>query len=398
MIKVTSAALFFLAAGILTSVTILSAYQVLFTIAAAYFTFLAFKDKNINLPKSAYWLLAFTVVALTATILNVELIPKPSKNFGRLKYFLYGVTSIFVFRYWLNQASLKTKKIIIQTFLVSILVAGIYAISRYILGAFVYHNDNRARPLTETMRYGYGSSMFLLSLLSAYLHKEKFKDYFNSKLLLSALVIGFTGMFLTFTRGALLGFLCGLPFVLYFYRPKLAIVGGIASSLILLILGSFYLFGSSTNDRFRILSTKGNGSDQIRSSQWQAAVIAIKEKPLLGWGLSNFHSQLKRIKNSYDLPAKDYDDAHAHNLFLEIGAGTGLIGLFLFLGWVITWAFECFRSGGLVAALTVPFGVAFVVASQFEVTLDANNASMIMAVYGLSGVASLRLIKSSHPN
>lgn len=383
MIKLTSLSLFFLAAGILTSVTILSAYQILFTVAVFYFTFQAYKDHDLKLPKSAYWLLAFSLVALISTVINFEIIPKPSKNFGRIKYFLYGVGGIYVFRYWLKEATDKTKKIIANTFFLSVVVGGLYTIIYYI----VVKDDPRGRPLTETMRYGYGSAMFLLTLLSVYLHKDKFKNWINPQFLLTAFIIGFLGMFLTFTRGAFLAFLCGLPFALYFYKKKMVLVGLGISLLIVGTMGAFYLFGSKTNINFRMLSTKGFSSDQIRQSQWQSAVIAIKERPILGWGLSNFHTQVKRIKIENDLGAKDYDDAHAHNVFLEIGAGTGLIGLFLFLGWLMTWAFECFKAGGLVRALIVPFGVAFVVGSQFEVTLDANNASMIFAVYGISAAS-----------
>jgi O-antigen ligase len=143
-----------------------------------------------------------------------------------------------------------------------------------------------------------------------------------------------------------------------------------------------YLFGSGeSNSRF--LVNKNNSSDVIRRSQWKAAIIATKEKPILGWGLSNFHSQLKRIKTDYDLDAKDYNDAHSHNLFLEIASGTGLLGIFLFLGWVLSWAWEAFRAQGLTRVLVIPFGVAFVVSSQFEVTFDANNASMIFFLYAL---------------
>ena len=378
MNKLTSASLFFLAAGILTSVSVLSAYQILFTIAACYYTFKAFQDKDLALPKSAYWLLAFFVVALISTTINIDFIPKPSKNFGRLKYFAYGITGIYVFRYWLKETTDQTKKWIVHMFFASVIVAGVYAI-----GTYVIQNEPRARPLTETMRYGYGSGMFLLTLLSAILHREKFAKIFNYKLAIAAFVIGFLGMYLTYTRGALLGFLCGLPFVLYFYRPKLGLMLGGLAVLGVLGLGGMYLFGSG-NYQSRFLVNKNNPSDVIRRSQWQAAVIAIKERPVLGWGLSNFHSQLKRIKIENDLDSKDYNDAHSHNLFLEIGSGTGLIGLALFLGWLVSWAWECFKSGGLVRAFIIPFGVAFVVASQFEVTFDANNASMIFVVYGLT--------------
>ncbi len=380
MHKLTSASLFFLAAGILTSVTILSAYQILFTVALFYYTFQAYKDKDLKLPTSAYWLLAFSVIALLSTIINIDMIPKPSKNFGRIKYFLYGVGGIYVFRYWLKEASDKTKKIIANTFLVSVVVGGLYVVGYYI----VVKDDPRGRPLTETMRYGYGSAMLLLTLLSAYLHKDKFKHLLKPNFLLAAIIIGFVGMFLTFTRGAFLAFLCGLPFVLYFYKKKMVLIGLAISFVIMGTMGAFYFLGTSTSRNFRMLSTKGYGSDQIRQSQWESAIYAIKEKPILGWGLSNFATQVERIKNTYNLGAKNYVDAHAHNVFLEIGAGTGLIGLLLFLGWLVTWAIECFKGGELIRALIIPFGVAFTIGAQFEVTLDANNASMIFMIYSIS--------------
>lgn len=378
MTKITTAALFFLAAGIFTSVTILSAYQILFAIPLAYYTYLAIKNKEFKLPTSGWFLLAFALVALLSLTINYDLLPKPSKNFGRVKYFAFGFCGIFVLRAWLKEATDKTKSILINTFFVSIVVAALYATYN-----FIFISNGRAKGLTDTMRYGYGSAMMLLTLLSAILHKEKMGKWFNWKLAIPVFLIGFLGMYLTYTRGALLGFLCGLPFVLYFFNKKLGyILGGVAVLGVLGLVG-MYLFGSGQSGS-RFLVNKNNSSDVIRRSQWKAAIIATQEKPILGWGLSNFHSQLKRIKNDYDLDAKHYNDAHSHNLFLEVASGTGLIGLALFLGWVISWALESFRAGGITRALIVPFGFAFVVSSQFEVTFDANNASMIFFLYALS--------------
>jgi O-antigen ligase len=378
MIKLTSVALFFLAAGIFTSVSILSVYQVLFVIPMAYYIYIAFKTKQTKLPVSAWFLIAFTLVALLSLVINFDLIPKPSKNFGRLKYFMYGIGGIFVFRYWLKEASDKAKSVLAYTFFLSIVVAAAYAMYN-----FTVVTDGRAKGLTDTMRYGYGSAMALLVLLSAILHHDKIKTWFNWKIAIPVFIIGFIGMYLTYTRGALLGFLCGIPFVLYFYKPKLGLtLGGLAVLAVLGLVG-VYLFGSG-NYESRFLVSKNNGSDHIRRSQWKAAIIATQEKPVLGWGLSNFHSQLKRIKTDYDLEAKEYNDAHSHNLFLEIASGTGIVGLVIFLGWLISWALEAFRGKGLYRALIVPLGVAFVVSSQFEVTFDANNASMIFFFYALS--------------
>ena len=378
MIKLTSVALFFLAAGIFTSVSILSVYQVLFVIPMAYYIYIAFKTKQTKLPVSAWFLIAFTLVALLSLVINFDLIPKPSKNFGRLKYFMYGVGGIFVFRYWLKEASDKAKSVLAYTFFLSIVIAAAY--SMYNIS---FATDGRAKGLTDTMRYGYGSAMALLVLLSANLHHDKIKTWFNWKVAVPVFVIGFIGMYLTYTRGALLGFLCGIPFVLYFYRPKLGLTLGGLAVLAVMGLAGVYLYGSG-NYESRFLVSKNNGSDHIRRSQWKAAIIATQEKPILGWGLSNFHSQLKRIKTDYDLEAKEYNDAHSHNLFLEIASGTGVVGLLAFLGWLISWALEAFRAKGLYRALIVPLGVAFVVSSQFEVTFDANNASMIFFIYALS--------------
>ena len=386
MIKTTTAALFFLSAGIFTSVSIISVYQVLFAVPLVYYTFIAIKEKNAKLPVSAWFLLAFSGVALLSLGVNFELLPRPGKNFGRLKYFLFGVGGINVFRVWLKEASLKTKEIIIDVFFWSVILAGAFATYEYVTG-----EDNRAKGLTDTMRYGYGSAMMLLTLLSAILHR-----FVSLKKAIPVFIIGFLGMYLTYTRGALLGFMCGLPFVLYFYKPKLGLTLGGLALLGVLGMGGMYLYGSGEHES-RFLVNKNNASDVIRRSQWKAAIIAIQEKPVLGYGLSNFHSQLKRIKTDYDLDAKDYNDAHSHNLFLEIASGTGLIGLVFFLGWVISWAWESFKAGGLIRAMVVPFGVAFVVSSQFEVTFDANNASMIFFLYALSSAFISKKVRPQVP-
>lgn len=386
MKNITTAALFFLAAGIFTSVTILGAYQILFAIPLIYYTYQAIKSNEYQLPKSSWWLLAFVVVALLSLVINFELIPKPSKNFGRIKYFLFGVCGIYVLRVWLREASVKTKRVLVNVFLLTIVVAGLYA-----GWEFFFSDKDRAKGLTETMRYGYGSGMVLLTLLAGILHQEKTKNWLNIRFAIIAFIVGFMGMYLTYTRGALLGFLCGLPFVLFYYRARLGlIVGGLVVIGVLYLSGN-YLFGMQKHES-RFLVNKDNSSDVIRRSQWKAAIIATKEKPVIGWGYSNFHSQLKRIKNEYNLDAKNYDDAHSHNLFLEIAAGTGLIGLFLFLGWVITWALECFKAKGLVRALVIPFGAAFVISSQFEVTFSANNAAMVFFLYAISSVRFSRVI------
>jgi O-antigen ligase len=383
MKNVLTASLFFLAAGIFTSVSILSGYQVLFTIAGLFYTVKAIREKNINLPKSAWAILGFAVVAFISTTVNFDIIAAPSKSYGRIKYYLMAVATIFAMRYYLKEASEKTLKFLAHTFLLSMVVASSYCLyQRFFLGAV------RASALTETMRYGYGTGMILTILLGIAL-RPKILPYINRPFLYTAMAFCALGVWATLTRGAMLGFICALPFSIFFWNKKAGIIGGIAAALLVGALGGIYLFGSGDYGS-RFVSTKDNGSDTIRRSQWEAAYIAWKEKPVLGWGLSNFSSQLKRIKEQYDLDHKEYNDAHSHNILLETASGTGIIGLLFFVAWLALWAFEMWTAGGAIKGLIVPFGVAMIVSGQFEVILDANNSSMIMFIYGLSVVVRER--------
>lgn len=388
MIHLISAALFSLAAGYLTSVSILSGYQVLIAVPLFWYTGLAFKKKSFELPKSSWWLLAFTLVAVVSLFLNLDIVPNPWKNFGRVKYFLIAVTSIWALGPWMQEASVRAKRIILNTFFLSMVIAGLYACYTYF-----FLGNSRAEVLTEKMRYGYGSGMVLLILLGMILHRKKFEAIIDLRAAIPAFVIGFLGMYLTYTRGALLGFLCGLPVLLFYYNRKIAYTLGGLSVAVILTLTGFYFFGHGNYDS-RLLQKRDNYSDNVRMSQWKSAVVAIKERPVLGWGLSNFHTQVKRIKEEHDFESKNYSDAHAHNLFLEIAAGTGLIGLLIFLGWVLTWAWETLRGDETVRAVVLPFGIAFVISSQFEVTFDANNATMIFFVYAMSSAVQLRSQRS----
>jgi O-antigen ligase len=376
--KILFVSLIFLAAGIFTSVTILSGFQVLFAIPLFFAIFEAIKSKNFDLPISAKWLIAFMMTALVSTFINIDQIPNPAKNFGKIKYFLYGVGSIWVLRFYFNNLKIKQLKILTSIFLISICVAGIFCIYEVKILDLA-----RAYSLTDTMRYGYGTAMVISILISYLINKKNWPDILPNWFVVLSIIIASIGMYYTYTRGAMLALFCSVPFIAFYFNKKIGIIFALLIALCVGIVGSYYLFGKEEQTS-RFLISKNNGSDQKRYSQWQAAFIAIKERPILGWGYGNFHSQVKRIKFENNLPRQDYNDAHSHNLFLEMAAGTGLIGLFFFLGWLFMWAFEMLKSPIPIRNIFIPFGVVFFICSQFEVTFDANNASMIFFLYPLS--------------
>ena len=371
-----AASLFLLAAGIFTSVTILGGQQVLLVVPAFYFMYQAHKSGELKLSKSSWFLISFIGVALLSLFFNYPDLGRPIKNFGQLKYPMMGVLSVFAFSQFFAVASDKKKTFLIHTFVFSILLVGLICLYQKIV-----LDLPRAKSLTDTLRYGYGMGMILPLLLGLIL-KPNVLPSVNRKLIIAAFILGLSGLYVSFTRGALLGFICAVPFVIIFWKKKAGIIAFICSSLVVAGLGGFYFFGSGEIGN-RYISSKDNKSDSIRRSQWESAYLGWKEKPVLGLGYSNFINRCLDIKQKYSLPHQDYK-GHAHNVFLEVLVGTGLIGLFFFLGWFFFWIYEVYKSGPELAGLVIPFLVAFFVSGQFEVLLDANNASMIFSLYAVS--------------
>jgi O-antigen ligase len=378
MLYLSTLSLILLLVGIFTSKELIEAGQLLFFFTALKCIYDNFKSKTLALPKSAYWMLGFIAIALISIWINAEDIPRPSINRAKLKYPLYGVLGIYVFRCWLREANVSTKKWVANLFLSSVLISSLYGIA-----IFFIENQIRMNGLVYISRQAYASSFFLIILFASLLYKEKLKDFLNYHFAVITFIFTFVGMLLTFSRAPMFSFILALPVALFFYKRKIAyITGTIALGLFLAAVGYYFVGSKNTDARFLI--TKVNQSDAERKSVWLTAYYAIKERPLLGWGYFNLKKQMKRIKEQYDLPEKDFFESHSHNNFLEITASAGFIGLIPFLGWLFCWIRETFRhTWG--RRIFVPFGVVFLLTSQVEVTIiDSHLSTFIYLIYAFS--------------
>ena len=385
MINLTTAAYFFLATGILTSVTLIGLHQILLFVPLSYYLYKSFKEKKNLFSLSSILLTAFIVCCLVSLAVNFNDVKDLSKSFGKLKFIFLSLGGISTLYYWLPKVKPAHLKVIIHGFFCSVIASGGIAIYQ------VAMTGERSRGFIGVMRYGYVSAMILTLLLAILIQRKNLKFDFNFKLGMTALLFCFLGLFLTQTRGAMAGFMSALPFVLYFYKPKWGIVFGLISAVLISIVATAYLFGSSTENKFgsRFLKSKNEIGDLVRREQWQSAIIATKEHPFFGWGYGNFYTQVSRIKKEHKMQTAFYSDAHAHNTFLEVAAGTGLIGFSVFLLWLITWAYECFKLENAFRGIFVPFGVCMIISCQFEVIFDSSNMALFFAAYTLSQVARI---------
>ena len=349
-------------------------------------TILHFKPKQSPFSKSALFLVLFFLIATISTVVNTENIPKLSKVFYNLRAPLFGIFFLFLLPYWLKNSTDQIKKWTLSVFLFSLIISSAYGIF-----CFFWHKQPRLEGFLHIMKQGYGSALILSILLSAFLQRSKMKLFFPTKLAAITIIFTFIAMTLTFTRGAMLGLLCSIPLSLFFYRRKWAYIAILLIGIITSVQGAYYIFGTH-DTQIRFLITKKNNSDNIRKSLWQASLYAIKEKPILGWGYHNLSPQMKRIKDDYNLPRKDWVDTHAHNNFLEIASGTGVIGFSAYLMWLFFWFYESLRGRPLIKFLVMPFLITFLITGLFEVTLDHRLAIILFFFYALT--TSLNQIKA----
>ncbi len=126
-----------------------------------------------------------------------------------------------------------------------------------------------------------------------------------------------------------------------------------------------------------------------RVAIWNKAIMAINEKPILGWGRENFETAFKANLGSKDFDLKNIRVDKAHNETLEVMTATGIVGVIIYY-WIIFEAglalwkqrWNKYAYTNLVAL------VAFVVMSQFNVL---NITEYIFLYFTLGTARALKI-------
>jgi O-antigen ligase len=150
------------------------------------------------------------------------------------------------------------------------------------------------------------------------------------------------GLYLSFSRGAWLGTAAAIGAVIVF-APKRLWIGlalGAAALIGLIALSSAGLLPASINDRLadagtllEIRDVRGvpiNDANYAlieRQAHWQAALNMLADQPWTGVGFSNYQPLYEQYRLlNWPMPL-----GHAHNIYLNVAAETGTIGLGLYL-------------------------------------------------------------------
>lgn len=164
-----------------------------------------------------------------------------------------------------------------------------------------------------------------LSFIAANLWSSQ--DYNFKRLKIAALICGVIALFLTFSRGAYLGFIGALIFTAFLTFIKAGILSrenfkkttafGAAALIAAIIILNF---NNPISQRFYATFNLTEGSNAQRIAIWKEALEIFKNNPLFGIGIGNYAVE-KNILADYR------DPSNAHNLYLDIAAETGILGL-----------------------------------------------------------------------
>ena len=160
-----------------------------------------------------------------------------------------------------------------------------------------------------------------------------------------------------FTRGAWIGGLVSIPLVVFiafrhraqFFKIDWIPVGAITA------LGAGIIGASLKNpnevmnfaSRFKSILDFQGGSGKTRTEIWQAALGAVQDRPIFGFGPDTFRlifPKYKPVEYVADAGYRSVAD-NVHNYPLQLAAGIGIVGALMLYG-IMAWA--AIRSAPLV--------------------------------------------------
>ena len=374
------ASLMSLCLGLFTSMTFLALNHIFIVIPCLYFL----PKTNFKAwPWSQRFLLAMFGAVVVSVLVNQDIAVAGYAPLTKSKYYLIALLSIAPMSFYfsdLKERADHDKKIkwLLWALIGTTTLASLSGMGAVFFGynllkmkaGFVDRNGGLAGMM---MNYAHNLAMFQVILTGLVLYRKEVKRYLNLNFLYAAWVINFLGLYLTYTRGAWLGFLVALPFFFLKKNVKGFVMAALVAAM--LGIGAYIIAGTSVE---RALS------DAQRVSQWKTAIVGFKERPVFGLGYLNFEKMCTSLKIKYNIEVQDFS-GHAHSNYFEMLASTGAVGFIFFMLWQITWFVELLKRDDLIAKVGIGFIVAFMVGglTQSTFTLGAN-LFFIMPAYAVT--------------
>lgn len=319
-------------------------FRVLVEVLFAGWLVLIISDPSARPKKSCVlWsLISFLVIVLIANLQGLDPSSSFWSNYERMEGF---VTLIHLFGYFLVVSSIFNTKKIWDTFLNAFVATTIgqsfWAVLQGTGALGEKFTSNRAEGTFGNATYLAAFMMFGV-FITLYLWMKNDSQDWKKYFYISALVLQIVSIFLTATRGTLIGIIVGVFVSVLVYaileptkKHLRKVLGGTAVAIVLFITLVFGFKESSIVQNTVALQrlseiSFSSGTVLSRFINWNIAWTAVKEKPLLGYGQGNYGVIFDK---NYDVrmwnQEKFFD--RVHNLFLDWLVAAGFLGLLSYL-------------------------------------------------------------------
>lgn len=340
-----------------------------------------------ELGSSARWLAFYLFVSIVSILANLPDITDPLENLGKLRYFVMVLLVLMIPALVRDNLEVKWRRdSLVLAWLVPLILTVIVGMIAWATGDHPFRgqdvvNIRRVSGLYgQVMTFANSLQFSVVTLAILFLAPDWWRKITRVPfgVLVVALLFAGAGLYLTYTRGAMLGVVAGFTIYALMRSYKLfilVVLVGIVGAAVAYFDGARYL----------------NVKSSIRVNQWRAAAMSFAERPVFGWGYRNFEPHSAELKERYgfekdtvrrlgEKPQVIYFEGHAHNNILETFASIGVFGGIAFLGFCYAWVREMRRSR--YALLFVPLIGAFFVAGLFENTFyDSEVLNCILLIY-----------------
>jgi O-antigen ligase len=322
-----------------------------------------------HIPHALWWFAGYFVIWV------VELLLVPEEFRRTMISLLFTLAQLLVF-FWIASDLLKDGNVARRVLLVYAIASALFAVAM-MLGLPGFSEDigqGRATAFGENANVaGQHLALCVLIVVGLILNKT-FKHFVNKVLLILLSVPLAIGLVSTGSRGAVVALVIGcFAYLIPYWRSRQKLISIVFA--ILVLASVTYMIASNPDFSERWSGTYYEGDLTGRDIIYAAAGEMISERPLFGWNpVEAFYELARRV--AWPSGARD-----AHNTFLTVALGVGLLGAIPFLMglWTCIRAAWKARSGNL-GLLPLALAVNVFAASMSTTLLNWKPFWLVLAL------------------